>query len=120
MYHDLVLVYNDLVLVYNDLVLVYNDLVLVDNVLHGHVNVSENNFIFCNNPVINTTISTRGHGFKLKTAPFKIDITKPIFCNRVLSTWNIQPERIVNLTSKIQFKTALHTANFECAAQFDR
>ena len=53
---------------------IYNDLVMVYNILHGHVNVSENNLISCNNPAINTTISTRGHEFKLKTTPFRLDI----------------------------------------------
>ena len=54
----------------------YNDKVMVYNILHGHVSVSEKNLISCNNPVINTTISTRGHGVKLKTTPFRLDITK--------------------------------------------
>ena len=85
---------------------IYNDLVLVDNVRHGHVNVSKNNFISYNNPVINATISTIGNVFKLKTTP--------------VSTWNILPERIVNLTSKIQFKTVLRTVNFQSATKFDR
>ena len=93
---------------------------MVYNILQGHVNVSENNLISCNNPVINTTISTTGHGFKLKTTPFRLDITKNHFCNRVVSTWNILPECIVNLTSKIQFKKALSTVNFESATKFDR
>ena len=31
--------------------------------------------------------------------------------------WNIQPERIVYLTFKIQFKKALHTVNFESATK---
>ena len=95
-------------------------MVIVYNILHGHVNVSENNLISYNNTVINTTISTRGHRFKLKTTPFRLDTTKNHFCNRVVSTWNIQPERIINLTSKIQFKKALHTVNFESATKFDR
>ena len=42
---------------------IYDDMVMIYNTLHGHVNVSENNLISCNNPVINTTISTRSHGF---------------------------------------------------------
>ena len=42
---------------------VYNDMVMV-YVLHGHVNVTKNNLIFCNNPVLN--IFNRGHGFRLK------------------------------------------------------
>ena len=84
----------------------------------GHVSVSENNPISCNNPVINTTISTIGHGFKLKITPFRLDKKK--ICNRVISTWNILPERIVNLTPKTQFKKALRSANFESATKFDR
>ena len=96
-------------------------MVMVYNILHGHVNVSEKNkVISCNNLVINITISTRGHGFKLETTPFRLDITKSQFCNRVVSTWNILPGRIVNLTFKIQFKKALRTVNFEFAAKFDR
>ena len=65
-------------------------------------------------------LSTRGHGFKLKTPPFRLDVTKNQFCNRVVSTWNILPERIVNVTSRIQFKKVLHTVNFESATKFDR
>ena len=48
---------------------IYNDMVMVYNILRGHVNVSENNLSF-NNPVINATISTRGHGFNLKQHTF--------------------------------------------------
>ena len=76
--------------------------------------------IFFNNPVINTTISTRCHGFKLKATLLRFDITKKHFCNRVASTWNILLERIVNLISKVQFKKALRTVNFESATKFDR
>ena len=94
-------------------------MVMVYNILHIHVNVSENNLISCNNPLINTTISTRGHGFKLKTTPFGLDITKKKFCNRVVSAWNMLPELIVYLLSKIQFKKALRTVNFESATKLD-
>ena len=52
----------------------YNDLVMVYNILHGHISVSENNLISCNNPVINTIIPTRRQGFMLQTTPFRLDI----------------------------------------------
>ena len=57
---------------------IYNDMVMVYNILHGPVNVSENKLISCNNHVINTTISTRGHGFKFKTTSFRLDIKNNI------------------------------------------
>ena len=75
--------------------LVYNDMVMVYNILHRHVSVFENNLVSSNNPVINTTISTKGHGFKHKTTPFRFDIKTNHFCIRVESNWNILPECIV-------------------------
>ena len=52
---------------------------MVYNILDGHVNVTGSNLISGNNPVLNTTILTRGHGFKLKKTPFRLDKQKTIF-----------------------------------------
>ena len=89
--------------------------------LQGHVNASENNLISCNNPAINTTILTISvTDVSLKQHPLDLIPKKINYIIELFFTWNILPERTVNLTSKIQFKKALRTVNFDFATTFDR
>ena len=67
-----------------------------------------------------STISTRGHRFKLQTSQFKRDVANNQFCNRVVSNWINQPESIVATASIVHFKKALRTAHFEAALNFKR
>ena len=97
---------------------IYNDLIMVYKIFHGLVNVNANELI--NVKISTSTISTRGHRFKLQTSQFKRDVAKNQFCNRVVSNWNNLPDSIVAIASIVHFKKALRTAHFEAALTFNR
>ena len=97
---------------------IYNDLIMVYKIFHGLVNVNANELI--NVKISTSTISTRGHRFKLQTSQFKRDVAKNQFCNRVVSNWNNLPDSIVATASIVHFKKALRTAHFEAALTFNR
>ena len=97
---------------------IYNDLIMVYKIFHGLVNVNANELI--NVKTSTSTISTRGHRFKLQTSQFKRDVAKNQFCNRVVSNWNNLPDSIVATASIVHFKKALRTAHFEAALTFNR
>ena len=94
---------------------IYNDLIMVYKIFHGLVNVNANELI--NVKISTSTISTRGHRFKLQTSQFKRDVAKNQFCNRVVSNWNNLPDSIIAI---VHFKKALRTAHFEAALTFNR
>ena len=77
----------------------YNDLIVVYRISHGLVNE--------NVKISTSTISTRGHRFKLQTSQFNRYVAKNPFCNRV-ATDTID-----------HFKKALCTAHFEAALTFN-
>ena len=81
---------------------IYNDLIMVYKIFHGLVNVNANELI--NVKISTSTISTRGHRFKLQTSQFKRDVAKNQFCNRVVSNWNNLPDSIVATASIVHFK----------------
>ena len=85
---------------------IYNDLIMVYKIFHGLVNVNANELI--NVKISTSTISTRGHRFKLQTSQFKRDVAKNQFCNRVVSNWNNLPDSIVATASIVHFKKARH------------
>ena len=58
---------------------IYNDLVMVYRIFHGLVNINANELIHVKTST--STISTRGHRFKLQTSQFKRDVAKNQFCN---------------------------------------
>ena len=68
----------------------------------------------------NSAVRTRGHTFKLKTTPYRLNIAQNLFFNRVVSAWNGLPQNIVNLESSLSFKKALRTVNFHSLITFDR
>ena len=97
---------------------IYNDLIMVYKIFHGLDNVNANELI--NVKISTSTISTRGHRFKLQTSQFKRDVAKNQFCNRVVSNWNNLSDPIVATASIVHFKKALRTAHFEAALTFNR
>ena len=96
----------------------HNDLIMVYKIIHGHVNINADKLL--NHKSTTSAISTRGHGLKLKTCQFKLDVAKNHFSNRVVSNWNNLPEYIVTSDSIIHFKKALRTVNFESSLTFNR
>ena len=96
----------------------HNDLIMVYKIIHGHVNINADKLL--HHKSTTSAISTRGHGLKLKTCQFKLDVAKNHFSNRVVSNWNNLPEYIVTSDSIIHFKKALRTVNFESSLTFNR
>ena len=95
-----------------------NDLIMVYRIFHGLVNINANELIHVKTST--STISTRGHRFKLQTSQFKRDVANNQFCNRVVCNWNNLPDSIVATASIVHFKKALRTAHFESALTFNR
>ena len=64
----------------------------------------------------NSTISTRGHRFKLQTSQFKRYVAKNQFCNRVVCNWNNLPDSIVATDSIFTSRKhiALHISKRHC------
>ena len=97
---------------------IHNDLIMVYRIFHDLVNINANELIHVKTST--STISTRGHRFKLQTSQFKRDVAKNQFCNRVVCKWNNLPDSIVATASIVHFKKALRTAHFEAALVFNR
>ena len=55
---------------------IYNDLIMVYKIVHGLININANELIHIKTST--STISTRGHRFKLQTSQFKLDVAKKI------------------------------------------
>ena len=89
------------------------DLIMVYRIFHGLVNINANELIHVKTS--SSTISTRGHRFKLKR-----EVAKNQFCNRVVCNWNNLADSIVATASIVHFKKALRTAHFEAALTLNR
>ena len=89
------------------------DLIMVYTIFHRLVNINANELIHIKTS--SSTISTRGHRFKLQTSQFELDVVKNHFCNRVVCNWNKFLILLLPLTPLITFKKAFHTVNFESA-----
>ena len=55
-----------------------------------------------------TTRTTRGHDYKLKTESPRLDIQKYSFFSRITNIWNRLPDNIVNAPSKDSFKNKIN------------
>ena len=97
---------------------IYNDLIMVYKIVHGLININANELIHIKTST--STISTRGHRFKLQTSQFKLDVAKNQLCNRVVCNWNTLPDSIVATDTIAHFKKALRTVHFEAALTFNR
>ena len=97
---------------------IYNDLIMVYKIVHWLININANELIHIKTST--STISTRGHRFKLQTSQFKLDVAKNQFCNRVVCNWNTLPDSIVATDTIAHFKKALRTVHFEAALTFNR
>ena len=97
---------------------IYNDLIMVYKIVHGLININANELIHIKTST--STISTRGHRFKLQTSQFKLYVAKNQFCNRVVCNWNTLPDSIVATDIIAHFKKALRTVHFEAALTFNR
>ena len=91
---------------------------MVYKIVHGLVNINANELIHIKTST--STISTRGHRFKLKPSQFKLDVAKNQFCNRIVCNWNTLPDSIVAADTIVHFKKALRTVHFEAALTFNR
>ena len=83
---------------------IYNDLIMVCKIVHGLVNINANELIHIKTST--STISTRGHRFKLQTSQFKLDAAKNQFCNRVVCNWYTLPDSIVATDCSLQDSTS--------------
>ena len=97
---------------------IYNDLIMVYKIVNGLININAIELIHIKTST--STISTRGHRFKLQTSQFKLDVAKNQFCNRVVCNWNTVPDSIVATDTIVHFKQALRTVHFEAALTFNR
>ena len=89
---------------------------MVYKIVHGLVNINANELIHIKTST--STISTRGHRFKLQTSQFKLDVAKNQFCNRVVCNRNTLPDSIVATDIIVHFKETLRTVHFEAALTF--
>ena len=96
---------------------IYNDLIMVYKIVHGLVNINANEIIHIKTST--STISTRGHRFKLQTSQCKLDVAKNQFCNRVVCNWHTLPDSSVATDTIVHFKKALRTVHFEAALTFN-
>ena len=53
---------------------------------------------------------TKGNGFKVREARFRLDIRKKFFTQRVVTLWNRLPKKVVDALSLEAFKARLDVA----------
>jgi hypothetical protein len=83
------------------------DLVMCYKIVHGHVDLRFEEFF----TYLHAT-NTRGHCFKLYKKPFRLDVTKHFFSNRIVNLWNSLPENVVNKLSVLTFKSSISNLSF--------
>ena len=81
------------------------DLIMCYKIVHGYLNLS-NFFVLSNN------VNTRGHRYKFFKKPFRLDLCKHFFGNRVVDIWNILPDACISAKSINCFKHNLITCDF--------
>ena len=81
------------------------DLMFLYKLIHGHLNVKVDDYFEFKNT------QTRGHSRALIKKPFKKDIKKYSFAQRIINAWNFLPETIINAPSVATFKKRLWTVN---------
>lgn len=89
------------------------DLVLVYKILHGLVDGLGQVAKPINVVELDGNRNTRGHSYKLRHKPFRINSRKKFFAVRVSRQWNLLPDGVVNSSSLSQFKRALNDVNFD-------
>jgi hypothetical protein len=79
------------------------DLILTFKILFGLTSLNPDQFF----QLAPSTVSTRGHGYKLYMPNVCTNIRKHFFCSRVLQSWNNLPSDIINFSSLKLFKSSL-------------
>lgn len=79
-----------------------HDLITVFKIVHGFLDVSFEQFF-----THSATSKTRGHCYKLYTHHVRLNCRRNFFTQRVITTWNALPERVVAGSSVSAFEDAL-------------
>lgn len=82
------------------------DLILAYKILHGYVDGLNDLLVLDNNG------RTRGHGWKLKHQPFRVNGRRNFFGVRVTRFWNLLPPEIVEASNLLVFKTLIRKLTF--------
>ena len=83
------------------------DLIMCYKIVHGYVALNLSNFF-----VLSNNVNTRGHRYKFFKKPFRLDLCKHFFGNRVVNIWNILPDACISAKSINCFKHNLITCDF--------